>query len=291
MAAVTVDSSSQRYGSSAQPEPDVLLLHTTEGMSWPAYSGGGEAPHDTVKPIRGKGIEVRRHISYDDYSRSLENAPGGAQTNRRGVIQVELRGTCDPVHRHDPDWYYWPDADDAVLQALADYYRPIMARYAIPAKAMGEFVAYPRSYGLHAPQRLTPAQWNTRQGIAGHEHAPENHHGDPGLFPIDRFIHFLTATTTPQEDDVSFDEQIPKKDGTNRTATAASMLGWVDIRTYRAEKTLARLEAQVTALGAAVEALATSKGADSAAIVAEVGAAVRERLAQITVHDDGEDPS
>jgi len=196
VATVTVDSTSQRYTSATQPEPDILLLHTTEGMSWPGYALGKQAPHDTVKAIPGKGIEVRRHYPYDQYSRSLENDAGGVETNRRGVIQIELRGTCDPKHRNDPAWYFWPDADDAVLSALADYYRPLMAKYGIPARAMHEFLAYPASYG-NSPARLTFAEWTNGSGIAGHSGAPENAHGDPGAFPIDRFIQFLK-----QEDDM-----------------------------------------------------------------------------------------
>lgn len=202
MPTITVDTTSQRYTSRTQPEPDVLLLHTTEGMSWPGYQGGGTAPHDTIKAIPGKGIIVRRHYPYDQYSKSLEDRSGGVLTNKRGVIQQELMGTCDPRHRGDPAWYYWPDADDVVLQALADYDRPLMAQYGIPHKAMGEFVAYPASYGDNAPQRLTFAQWTTREGICGHQHAPENAHGDPGNFPIAKFIRFLDGATT-QEDDVT----------------------------------------------------------------------------------------
>lgn len=192
---VTVDSSTQRYSSRTQPNPDVFLLHTTEGMGWPGYAGGGQAPHDTVKPIPGKGIIVRRHYPYEQFSKSLENDPGGVETNRRGVIQVELMGTCDP--RQKGRMYFWPEADDAVLKALADYYRPILAKYGIPAQAMGTFVAYPKSYGDHAAQRLTRSQWLSRSGICGHQHAPENAHGDPGAFPIARFIKFLKPAAKP----------------------------------------------------------------------------------------------
>jgi len=188
---VTVDSTSQRYTSRVVQDPDILLLHTTEGMSWPGYNGGGTAPHDTIKAIPGKGIIVRRHYPYDQFSKSLENDAGGVETNKRGVIQVELMGTCDPKWRGSSSWYFWPDADDVVLKALADYYRPIMAKYGIPARAMAEFVAYPKSYGDHAAQRLTFTQWMNGSGICGHQHAPENAHGDPGAFPIGKFVRFL----------------------------------------------------------------------------------------------------
>jgi hypothetical protein len=196
VATVTVDSTTQRYTSRVVQDPDILLLHSTEGMGWPGYNGGATAPHDTVKAIPGKGVHVRRHYAYNQFSKSLENDAGGVETNKRGVIQVELLGTCDPKHRGNPNWYYWPDADDAVLEGLADYYRPIMATHGIPARAMAEFVAYPKSYG-NTPTRLTFSEWMNGSGICGHQHAPENAHGDPGDFPVDRFIKFLTGDDMP----------------------------------------------------------------------------------------------
>ena len=296
MATVTIDATSQRYTSSAQPEPDILLLHTTEGMSWPGYGGGGSAPHDTIRAIPRKGIEVRRHYPYDQFAKALENDPGGVETNRRGVIQVELRGTCDPKRRDDPDWYYWPDADDAVLSALADYYRPIMARYGIPARAMAEFVAYPKSYGDHAAQRLSWSAWNNGAGIAGHQHVPENAHGDPGNFPIARFIAFLPSTpAAPQEDPLPSVSEVvdgilnadkikaPNDSTTNPTWTVASALEWTNRNSARTAAGVARLEVQVAALATAVEALAGSTGADPAETAATIERLVRERLAAISV--------
>lgn len=286
MPTVTIDSTTQRYTSGPHPEPDILLLHTTEGMGWPGYNGGGYAPHDTVRPIPGVGIEVRRHYRYDQYAKALVNKDGGPQTNRRGVIQVELRGTCDPKHRGDPRWYFWPDADDAVLSALADYYRPIMAKYGIPARAMAPFVAYPRSYGATST-RLTTREWDAGSGICGHQHAPENTHGDPGNFPIARFIAFLTkATPSPEEDDMPTPAElwradiIPSPDGnaSNPTWRPDSYLRET-FRQARAASTATReLTAQVAALTALVSQIAASQPgqtltADEITAAAKAGAA------------------
>lgn len=187
---ISIDSKTQRYSSAFQPEADVCLLHTTEGMGWPGYNGGGFAPHDTIKPIRNKGIEVRQHISYDQFAKALANTSVPGETNRRGVLQFELMGTCDPKYKDDPDWYYWPDADDVVLQALADYLRPALTRYKIPLQAP-KFLPYPSSYGNRQGQRMSPRQFASFQGICGHQHAPENDHGDPGNFPIAKLIKML----------------------------------------------------------------------------------------------------
>jgi hypothetical protein len=48
-------------------------------------------------------------------------------------------------------------------------------------------VAYPASYG-DAPQRLSPAAWDAYSGVLGHQHAPDNSHGDPGAIDINRIL-------------------------------------------------------------------------------------------------------
>lgn len=190
MLMLAVDSTTQRYTSGPQPEPDVWLIHTTEGMGWPGYNGGGHAPHDTIKAFPGKGIEVRRHYPYGQFSKALANTSVPGETNLRGVIQTELLGTCDPRYKDNPNWFYWPDADDVVLQALADYYRPILDLYDIPLQSV-PFLAYPASYGSRSGQRMSPRQFASFQGICGHQHAPENDHGDPGNFPIAKLLEML----------------------------------------------------------------------------------------------------
>lgn len=190
MPTLTVDKTSQTFYSTDQPEADVVVIHTTEGMGWPGYSGGASAPHATIRAIPGKGIVVREHIDFTKYAKALMNLPGGVETNRRGVIQFELVGTCDPKHKGNSVWYFWPDADEVVLQALADYLRPIMARFNIPAKAP-KFLPYPSSYGSRSGQRMSGSEWVAFQGICGHQHVPENDHGDPGAFPIEALLKLL----------------------------------------------------------------------------------------------------
>jgi peptidoglycan hydrolase-like protein with peptidoglycan-binding domain len=187
---ITTYDDSQRFTSGPQPEPDIACLHTTEGMSWPGYSGGGEAPHKTIRATGRGNLTVRRHIPLGQYAKALMNLPGGVETNRRGVVQVELVGTCDPKHKDDPAWYYWPDADDATLKALADELRPDLTLYGIALDAP-PFLPYPASYGSRSGQRFSFAKWLGYSGIVGHQHVPENDHGDPGAFPVDRLIAFL----------------------------------------------------------------------------------------------------
>ena len=195
---VTVNRTAQRYSSGSQATPRMVLLHTTEGMGWPSYGGGSSAPHATIRPIPGEGIEVREHIPFTQFAKALQNRPGGVQTNTSGVLQFELMGTCD--ERAASRAYYWPKADDAVLRALADYLRPIMATYGIPHTSDVTWKSYnrgqaPSSYGLSNGVRMSFEKWMTFRGICGHEHAPENDHGDPGDFPISTLLRHLSGAS------------------------------------------------------------------------------------------------
>lgn len=194
---VTINRTAQRFSSGAQSAPRMVLLHTTEGMGWPSYGGGSSAPHATIKPLPGKGIEVREHIPFNQFAKALQNRPGGVQTNTTGVLQFELMGTCDA--RSAGRMYYWPDADATVMKSLADYLRPIMKRYGIPHRADVTFKSYnrgqhPSSYGLSNGVRMSGTKWMSYRGICGHQHAPENDHGDPGDFDVKALIRHLGGT-------------------------------------------------------------------------------------------------
>lgn len=261
---ISVDTTTQVFSGNRQPDPDICLIHTIEAWGWPGYKGGKEAPHATVKPIAGKGIQVRVHRPPTDYGKALFNAPGGVETNRRGVWQLELMGTCDPSRKRE--MYYWPDADAVVLAALAEFCRPTVQRFNIPAVALAPFLPYPLSYGSKNGQRLSFSAWNKSRGFCGHQNAPENDHGDPGAFPITRFFQFLDPTN--QENDMQLDEFLKADVYANPTSTKDKnptftflgkenlQLEWDYQNTLRSQ----RIEAQLTTLTAAVQALAATGG-------------------------------
>lgn len=208
------DATRHEYGTSGGTWTDTGdpkgCLHTTEGGGWPSYDSGAKAPHATVMPIPGKGVQVRQHTPFDRAARALRNPPGGVQTNRDRVYQFELIGTCA---KGGPG-YYWPDADDAVL---ADLYRkvihPVSVAFGIPEIAP-QWLAYPASYG-NSRVRMSGSQFDHYTGWLGHQHVPENDHGDPGAFPWSRMIAAVTAAPNhpdaPQEDDMT-PEQAKKLD-------------------------------------------------------------------------------
>ena len=176
------------------------LLHTTEGGGWSSYNGWTEAPHATILPIPGVGVQVRQHIPFSQAAMGLVHS-GTPETNRAYVFQFELVGTCAGT----AGLYDWTHADDAVL---ADLYRkvidPLSMAFRIPIRAL-QFQAYPDSYGPRGVTntvRLSSTEWLAYSGWMGHQHAVESLHGDPGAFPWDR----MTATAggdMPTADEVA----------------------------------------------------------------------------------------
>lgn len=168
--------------------PPKGVLHTTEGGSWPGYEGGATAPHFTVLPNRVAGtIVVRQHTPVSLAARALMNEPGGVQTNRDSAIQVELVGSCDPKQQRSA-MYYWPHADRKMLSALATFMRRLEAQCGIARRGIAPFLPYPASYGNRQGQRLSLSSWDNYCGWVGHQHVPENDHGDPGSLDIKALV-------------------------------------------------------------------------------------------------------
>lgn len=176
-------------------KPNVLVLHTTEGGSWPSYGGGASAPHLTAMPDRAsRRLLFRQHFPFEVSARALVNASGGVETNTLNSVQIELVGTCDPaLHRRLPSLMFWPDAPDWALQGLAHFVRELHDKFpAFPIRdcAPRGWLPYPPSFGTARGQRMSFDEWRRAVGICGHQHVPENVHGDPGAFPIKRLLAF-----------------------------------------------------------------------------------------------------
>ncbi|MEU1275385.1 peptidoglycan-binding protein [Streptomyces sp. NPDC005799] len=172
-------------------DPDKVLLHTTEGTTLVDYSKGAVAPNITAKPnFDKKRLDWYQHYAFDRSARALVNKAGGVETNTDDVVQVELVGTCDAAHRKTwgklqagVHYIYWPDAPDWALDDLADFLAWQNVKNGVPLKAPGEWLPYPASYG-NSKARMTFAEWRGFSGVCGHQHPPENVHGDPGDIDI-----------------------------------------------------------------------------------------------------------
>lgn len=210
------------------------LLHSTEGDSIDsavsAYRANNSWPHRTVDLKRRI---VAEHLPLDVAARSLQNLPGGAdQTNKDGtvLIQYELVGTAtNPASIGGPEDWAWFGRE--VLG-------PDCRAMGVPLVSTVRWAPYPASYGMGAPQRLSPAAWDAYSGVLGHQHAPDNSHGDPGAIPID-----LILNAARGDDDVALtDDQekalalIPKihalltNDNLDRSPAARLKEGLIGIR-------------------------------------------------------------
>lgn len=201
-----------RYGGDAM-ESNVIVWHTTEGTSVPSYSGGTVAPNFTAAPdFAAKCLRWYQHFDFDVSSRALENNTGGVETNTLNVCQVEIVGTCDPsTHRRwgNTPHLYTADLPDWAIRDLAAFARWARDHHGVPLASGVDFRAYPGSYGANGV-RMSASEWNAYRGHCGHQHVPENVHGDPGAFPIAAVLAAAggaataasTASATPQEDDM-----------------------------------------------------------------------------------------
>lgn len=250
-------------------ESNVGVVHTTEGATLPTYSGGSVAPNFTLMPdFASKTLKVYQHFDFDVSSRALVNAAGGVQTNTLNVVQFELVGTCDPkTHK---DWndkkvqhVYWPAAADWALLEFAKVVRWAYDNHAVPMTSTVTWKAYPDSYGAKNGVRLSNAAWTSYRGWLGHQHVPENLHGDPGAFPMAQVLAYAKAKTwaTPVRPTVK-DTTV-----TMTTADANALLGvQVDDPTtpdgsmvtlrgllWQTGKDVADLKAQIAALAAKLE--------------------------------------
>ncbi|MFF0588388.1 hypothetical protein ACFYWD_20725 [Streptomyces sp. NPDC003781] len=205
-----------RYGGTAM-ESNVIVWHTTEGTSLPSYGGGASAPNFTAKPdFTAKRLVWYQHFDFDVSSRALVNKSGGVETNTLNVCQVEIVGTCDPAtHKKwgSTPHLYTPELPDWAVRDLAAFAKWAHDHHGVPLTSGVTFKAYPSSYGASSV-RMSASKWSSYRGHCGHQHVPENDHGDPGLLPMAAILARAAGkTTTPtdqQEDDMPSAAEVAK---------------------------------------------------------------------------------
>lgn len=270
------------------------VLHTTESPSWPTYAGWTIPPHATIKARPGNGVDVRQHVSLQESAFALRNLGGGVQTNRDFAFQFELVGTCDPSTARQSGYYYWPEADDAVLIDL--FWKvifPVSVAFDIPLKAL-PFKPYPSSYG-NTNVRLSPSEWDTYSGWCGHQHVPENVHGDPGNFPWNRMADLVMALTDDDVKKIWTEDIIPAPgdpvNASNPTWAPQSVLTYTANLALRTNKDLNAALAQLAEMKAGLQALTAAvaelRTAQSGVIEAAVSQAVATSLVQVDLKING----
>lgn len=284
-------------------ESNVIVWHSTEGRTLPSYDGGALAPNLTAVPdFAAKKLRWYQHFDFDTSSRALRNLPGGVPTNTLNAAQVEIVGTCDPTtHRKwgSTPHLYMPELPDWAIRDLAAFAKWAHEQHGVPLSSGLTFQAYPASYG-NTNNRMTGAQWTSFKGHCGHQHVPENDHGDPGAFPMAAILNAAKGGTAPlPEDDMPTPAEIAKTvltyDGvilvpgappTNPTWTLSSVQTEILKRVDKANLTLAAQKQTIDQLVKAVATLAANVGdLDPAAIVAELRTAIESIDIRLDVPD------
>lgn len=165
-----------------------LLLHTTEGGSYvsarSAYHRNGFSPHVTAGVHRQDSDRVSawQNVLFNERATTLGEDPGGIRVGRDYVIQIEMIGYADRTvaQRNGHSHLYIHNWADWYIEGLAKVCNDILDQVGIPRQSTVDWVEYPASYGKNASQRLSTAAYDAYEGILGHQHAPENSHGDPG---------------------------------------------------------------------------------------------------------------
>ena len=284
-------------------ESNVIVWHTTEGTSLPSYSGGAEAPNFTAVPdFKAKRLIWFQHFDFDTSARALVNRAGGVETNTLNAAQVELVGTCDPTTH--AKWtkagyahLYTPELPDWVIRDLGAFARWANTEHGVPLSSGLTFKAYPSSYGASSV-RMSGSRWSAFKGHCGHQHVPENDHGDPGAFPMAAILTAAKGGTIPsKETDVALSaadlDKIRKVVWESDKATAPADAP--DVKTnptwqYQSylKDTNARvraIQAAETAQTAAITALAklAGSGVDTKAVVAAVQKAITDAVIKVDV--------
>jgi hypothetical protein len=197
-------------------ESNVIVVHTTEGATVPGYRGGADAPNLTVMPlISKKKVAVYQHFGIDTSSRALVNLSGGVETNTANAVQLEFVGTCDERHaktwgdmKAGVDYIFWPDAPEWLKKEVGKIFGWLNLVHGIKLQSTVTWKAYNKgqvggSYGKNNGVRLSGAEWNKYYGILGHQHAPENEHGDPGNIDMRGIIAYAKAWLAEQGGDTS----------------------------------------------------------------------------------------
>lgn len=168
------------------------VLHTTEAVRYSsarsAYVANKSNPHFTTTHERGY-FQVYQHCPINVASLALKNIAGGAQTNKDSAIQIEISWRAAEIDK----------IATGHLIGLRSLMRWIEAQTGI-RRISPTFKPYPASYGNNGV-RLSGAAWDFFGGWCGHQHVPENDHGDPGAINIAYLLGNPLPTPQPEEDE------------------------------------------------------------------------------------------
>jgi len=155
-----------KNASASSPAP---LVSFDDEVSYFASGGTGVAPHLVWDPFTGR---IAQFFSATSRSKSVINAPGGVETNRKGNVCIQIETLFFP----------YCQVNGKVYATVAD----------TPCVGLDRIMAWLRSWGvpdvwpMGAPDwnsHRNAAVWDSQAGHYGHSQVPENDHTDPGPMP------------------------------------------------------------------------------------------------------------
>jgi len=187
--------------------PSRIVIHTTETARLPGYRDGSVAPHFTIGvgdpgslPNEKSGkVRIWQHISLDRTASALKHKRGTIETNHMGAHCIQIECIT-----------YIGDQDEAGIVGNKGKFPKALSKALAGlvdeiTRALGDIniSIYPESwsasgsYGEKASQRLTETEWESFNGICGHEHVPNNTHWDPGAFDIEELLGYIGSERIP----------------------------------------------------------------------------------------------
>lgn len=155
-----------RNATASAPAP---LVSFDDEVSYFANGGTGVAPHLVWDPFTGR---VAQFFSATSRSKSVINAPGGVETNRKGNVCIQIETLFFP----------YCQVNGKVYATVAD----------TPCVGLDRIMAWLRSWGVPDVWPMGAPDWNSHRNAAvwdstpghyGHSQVPENDHTDPGPMP------------------------------------------------------------------------------------------------------------
>lgn len=241
-------------------------------VSYFVSSGSGAAPHLIWDPFTGRTAQM---FSATSRSKSVINAPGGVETNRKGNVCIQIETVFFPYCR----------VNGRVYATVAE----------TPCVGLDRIMAWLRSWGVPDVWPMGEPTWNsnrnsaiwdTQPGHYGHSQVPENDHTDPGPMPALFTSHVQEDDMPLSPEDLNAIEQrvwghTETDPDTGRPQYMGTVMAWTDHRHNVIYTQVAASNAAITAL---VQQLGQTHGVDTATVVAAVQQAIADAV--VNVHVD-----
>ncbi|WP_265560959.1 glycoside hydrolase family 25 protein [Streptomyces hygroscopicus] len=262
---------------------NTIVWHSTETLALPDYSGGSIAPTLTAVPdFKTQKLVWYQHFGFDESARALVHDKTQIGTNTLNVAQVEIVGTCDPTthatwSKAGTEHLYMPELPDWAIADLNAFAHWAHDQHGVPLTSGLTWKPYPASYGNNGV-RMDTAAWSAFKGHCGHQHVPQNDHGDPGQFPIAQILEADMPLTDADAQKVALAVLgYRNADAEKKNPNMPDVYGYI----AGTSGAVASLTAQVGALSGAITALTKSGGITAEQVQAAAAAGAKAALDEL----------